>query len=79
LPQNLNSAYIKIDSEKCKGCCLCISFCAKRIIGLAPHLNRSGYTPVVTLEEKADDCTGCTACAAMCPDAAISVYRRNQH
>jgi len=79
LSQNLNSSYIEINAEKCKGCRLCISFCAKKIIGLASHLNRSGYTPVVIIEEKASECTGCAACAAMCPDAAISVYRHNRN
>ena len=69
-------AYVVIDTERCKGCCFCIFACPKRIIGLASHINQSGYTPVVIIEEKADECTGCIACAIMCPDTAISIYRR---
>ncbi len=76
--QRISSAYIIIDAERCKGCCLCISVCPKEIIGLASHINEKGYLPAVVLEEKAHDCTGCTACAMMCPDTAISVYRHNR-
>ena len=76
--QRISSAYIIIDAERCKGCCLCISVCPKEIIGLASHINEKGYLPAVVLEEKAHDCTGCTACAMMCPDTAISVYRHSR-
>ena len=69
-------AYVVIDTERCKGCRLCMFVCPKNIIGLASQINHSGYTPVVVIEEKADECTGCVACALMCPDAAISIYRR---
>jgi len=76
--QRISSAYIIIDAERCKGCCLCISVCPKGIIGLSSHINRMGYTPAAVLEEKAGECTGCTACAMMCPDTAISVYRHSR-
>jgi len=73
--QQPNLAYVIIDTERCKGCRLCISVCPKKIIGLASHINQMGYTLAVVIEEKAHECTGCTACAIMCPDTAISVYR----
>ena len=78
MPQRLDSAYIIIDAERCKGCSLCISVCPKKIIRLATHLNQMGYTPAVVIEEKSSECTGCTVCAIMCPDTAISVYRRGK-
>ena len=73
--QSIESAYVIIDEEKCKGCCFCISFCPKKILTLAPHINQRGDTPVAVIAEKAHECTGCLACAIMCPDVAISVYR----
>ena len=76
--RNLNPAYIIIDTERCKGCHLCISVCPREVIGLASHINQKGYTPAVVLEEKAPECTGCTVCAMMCPDTAISVYRHSR-
>ena len=74
--KSLGLAYITIDTERCKGCRLCISFCPKKIIGLASDINQSGQTPATVIREKAHECTGCALCALMCPDAAISVYRR---
>ena len=76
MSQRRDSAYIIIDSEKCKGCGLCIFFCPEKVIGRAGHFNQKGYTPAAVIEEKAEECTGCTACALICPDVAISVYRR---
>lgn len=77
VPQRLNSAYIIIDTERCKGCCFCLSVCPKKMIGLASYINQRGDTPAIVIEEKAHECTGCAVCAIMCPDTAISVYRRN--
>ena len=74
--KSIGLAYITIDTERCKGCRLCISFCPKKIIGMAPHSNKAGYIPAAVIPGKADECTGCAVCALMCPDAAISVYRR---
>lgn len=74
---NNNSAYVIIQSERCKGCLLCMPVCPKGIIGPASYINIGGYTPVEVIAEKAAECTGCTACAIMCPDTVISVYRRN--
>ena len=76
MSKSLGLAYIIIDTERCKGCQLCISFCPKKIIGLASYVNQTGQTPAAVIPEKADECTGCAVCALMCPDAAISVYRR---
>jgi 2-oxoglutarate ferredoxin oxidoreductase subunit delta len=73
--KHLRTAYIIIDTERCKGCRYCISVCPQKIIALATGLNNSGYTPAFVIEDD-QKCTGCLACATMCPEAAISVYRR---
>jgi 2-oxoglutarate ferredoxin oxidoreductase subunit delta len=63
---------IKIDTEKCKGCGLCITVCPKAGITSAKKANRSGYLPV---EFSGTSCSGCALCAVICPDAAIEVMR----
>jgi len=74
----LKSSYVVIDTERCKGCHLCIAFCPKGVLQSASHINRMGYTPAEVKEEKAHECTGCGICAMMCPDVAITVHRLNK-
>ena len=60
------------NTEKCKGCELCISFCPKKIIQLVPEVNAKGFHPAgITKQE---ECIGCQSCAMMCPDCCISIY-----
>lgn len=68
---------IVVDETICKGCGLCVEFCPKKVIALAPaRINTKGYHPA---ELTGDGCTACTVCAVMCPEAAITVYRiKNQ-
>lgn len=65
---------IIINTERCKGCGLCVTVCPRGGIIISKQSNRSGYFPA----QKNDlDCTGCAVCAIICPDAAIEVYREN--
>ncbi len=64
---------IVIDSERCKGCYLCIEACPKNIIVAGDQLNGGGYYPAK--QNGSEDCTACTLCGRICPDAAIDVYR----
>jgi 2-oxoglutarate ferredoxin oxidoreductase subunit delta len=65
------SGKIVIDTERCKGCGLCITVCPKHGITLSAESNRSGYFPA-----QAQDgvCAGCTRCAIVCPEGIIEVY-----
>jgi len=63
---------IIIDSERCKGCGLCVEVCPKSCIAISKKSNKSGYFPAQATNS---DCTGCAACAIICPDVAIEVYR----
>jgi 2-oxoglutarate ferredoxin oxidoreductase subunit delta len=58
--------------ETCKGCELCIEACPQESLALSPKINAQGYHFVVLIK---DNCTGCTNCALVCPDAVITVYR----
>jgi len=58
--------------ETCKGCELCIEACPQESLALSPKINAQGYHYAVLIK---DNCTGCTNCALVCPDAVITVYR----
>lgn len=62
---------IVINTERCKGCGLCISVCPKHNIVISRESNKSGYFPA---EAKDAGCTGCTQCAIICPEGIIEIY-----
>ena len=62
---------ITINTERCKGCGLCVKACPKGSIVIATHINKSGYFPA---QVNGSSCTGCAMCAIVCPDATIEVY-----
>ena len=63
---------IIIDTERCKGCGLCVVACPNQIIVISGESNKNGYFPAQTDN---NGCTGCAICALMCPEAIIEVYR----
>lgn len=66
-------AEIEIDVERCKGCVFCVEQCAEDCIVMSDKFNSKGY--IYPEFVNPEDCTGCTACARLCPDFAITVYR----
>jgi len=64
---------IDIQTDRCKGCHLCISVCPKKILVVAEQYNQNGYPPVKVTEQ--EECTGCALCAEMCPDICITVWK----
>ncbi len=68
------SGAIEIDTERCKGCGLCIETCPKDIIAIADKkVNTHGYPYVTCVKE--EDCIGCASCGIVCPDGCITVYK----
>ena len=68
-------SHILINSERCKGCFLCVRACPRQLIGKSDRINRSGYQYAYVPEDKMKECTACASCALTCPDVAIEVYR----
>lgn len=65
---------IVVDTNRCKGCALCIEACPQQVIAMANKVNVSGYPFVEVV--KAESCVGCAACGIVCPDGCITVYRK---
>ncbi len=63
---------VVIDVEMCKGCDLCIDACPPRVLEMTVHeVNARGYRYPRLLA----GCTGCQACAWICPDFCFQVYK----
>ena len=67
-------AKLTIDTNRCKGCGLCVEACPKGLLAIArDKINQQGHHPAeITDQEK---CAGCAFCAMMCPDCVITVER----
>ena len=65
------SGTVVIDTERCKGCELCIPACPPGVLRMSSRRNASGYL----LPELLEGCTGCSACLMVCPDFCFEVYR----
>lgn len=64
---------IVVDTEKCKGCEVCMPVCKDNVISMSTEVNRKGYHFAYMSDPEA--CNGCTNCGLVCPDRAITVYR----
>ncbi|HUS86302.1 MAG TPA: ferredoxin family protein [Bacteroidales bacterium] len=65
---------IVIDTEKCKGCEVCVVSCPTQVIEISKNVNGKGYNYAEPANP--DVCTGCANCAIVCPDGVITVYKQ---
>lgn len=64
---------VRINKEFCKGCSLCLCVCKKDVLGMSSELNAKGNTFIILSHP--ENCVGCKACATMCPEGAIELYK----
>ncbi len=55
----------RVNREWCKGCGICVEFCAKKVLELD---RQDKAVPVRT-----EDCVVCRLCEMRCPDLAIEI------
>jgi len=68
---------LRIDTDECKGCGLCVEACPPKVIRLSEELNHYGYR---TATYVGAGCTGCGICFMACPEpGAITVLRVAMH
>ncbi|MCQ2349127.1 MAG: 4Fe-4S binding protein [Paludibacteraceae bacterium] len=64
---------VTVDTERCKGCELCVAACPSHVLGMSSKVNSKGYHYSEMVNAEA--CIGCASCGHVCPDACISVYK----
>jgi 2-oxoglutarate ferredoxin oxidoreductase subunit delta len=68
----LTRGTVRIDVESCKGCDLCIPACRPGVLQMTTdRFNQRGYR----YPELHAGCTGCNACAQICPDFVFQVWK----
>jgi len=60
-----------IETERCKGCGLCVTVCPKTVLEISNEVNAKGYYPA--FQARPEDCIFCATCCRMCPDVAITI------
>jgi len=69
--------YVEIDIEACKGCSLCIIHCPEECLALNTS-DTNSYGLHYAYLAQPEKCIACMNCSVMCPDAAITVYRKKK-
>jgi 2-oxoglutarate ferredoxin oxidoreductase subunit delta len=64
---------VVVNTERCKGCDLCVVACPYYVLALSKDANSKGLN--FSYMSTPDNCIGCMACATVCPDACITVYK----
>ena len=60
-----------VDKHYCKGCQRCMANCPKDCLELSGKTNDQGYEYMAF-----KDSIGCGICYTVCPDVAITVYKK---
>jgi 2-oxoglutarate ferredoxin oxidoreductase subunit delta len=64
---------VVVNTERCKGCDLCIVACPTDVLELSKEVNGKGYN--FAQMKNPDECIGCANCGYVCPDGCITIYK----
>lgn len=64
---------VVINTDRCKGCDLCVVACPSDVLELGQEVNAKGYNYAQAIQP--DNCIGCANCGLVCPDGCITVYK----
>ena len=64
---------LTFNTEKCKGCRLCVRACPKGILRMSESLNKSGLHYIECIDQ--EKCAGCKSCGIVCPDGVITIEK----
>jgi 2-oxoglutarate ferredoxin oxidoreductase subunit delta len=64
---------VTVNTERCKGCDLCVVACPTNVLILGKEVNTKGYNYAQILHP--DDCIGCANCGYVCPDGCLTIYK----
>lgn len=67
--------YVDISKEGCKGCGLCVVSCPVQCLELNTS-DTNSFGLHYTILAHPEKCIACQNCAVICPDAAITVYKK---
>lgn len=64
---------VVVNTDRCKGCDLCVVACPTDALILGKDVNSKGYH--YAQMQNPDNCIGCANCGIVCPDGCIAVYK----
>ncbi len=64
-----------LNTDKCKGCGLCVRACPKKLLTFGGTLNAQGNVYPVMQDDAA--CVACSCCALNCPDMRITINKED--